>query len=209
MKWKVSQGKSVKRELQSNKQSEWSGAQISSRLIWKLCNEGVYCIYLASAVRCRSDRQAGQAKQHAQIARTEVTLSGQSVICNNNSLSIPVDLWQTHTMALHTPCFFQSQVQALRLLLCANLVPCSLPLQKRYLLMKKKEQRMNYCQRLLRVLILALVQIYSMQEQSTLRNISQSVLCSTRHETQLTKHCKMCNGFHFTTCNMTVQSNLL
>lgn len=30
----------VKRELQSNKQSGWNGAQISSRLIWKLCNEG-------------------------------------------------------------------------------------------------------------------------------------------------------------------------
>lgn len=43
-------------------------------------------------MRCRSDRQAGQAKQHAQIAHAEVTLSGLSMICNNNSLSIPVDL---------------------------------------------------------------------------------------------------------------------
>ncbi len=54
---------------------------------------------------------------------------------------------------------------------------------------------MNYCQRSRRVLILALVQIYSMQEQSTLRNISQSVFCSTRHGTQLTKHCEMYNNY--------------
>lgn len=37
---------------------------------------GAYCIYLAAALRYRSDRQAGEAKQHAQIAQTRVTLSG-------------------------------------------------------------------------------------------------------------------------------------
>lgn len=44
--------------------------------------------------------QAGQAKHHAQIAHAEVTLSGLLVIRNNNSLSIPGDLWQTNTAAL-------------------------------------------------------------------------------------------------------------
>lgn len=81
-------------------------------------------------------------------------------------------------------------------------------LRKRCLLIKKKEQRMNYCQRSLRVLTLAVVQIYSMQEQSTLRNISQSVLCGSRHETKLTKHCEMYNIFHLTICNMTLLTEI-
>lgn len=63
--------------------------------------------------------------------------------------------------------------------------------------LKRKEQRMNNCQRSLRVLILALVQIYSMQEQSTLRDISQSVFCSTRHGTKLTKHCEIYDNYSF------------
>lgn len=61
--------------------------------------------------------------------------------------------------------------------------------------LKRKEQSMNYCQRSLRVLILARVQICSMQEQSTLRHISQSVCCSPRHGTKLTKHGEMCNNY--------------
>lgn len=101
--WKVSPRKSAKRKLQAgDTQREWNSAQISSRLICKLCNEGVYCIYLASAMRCRSDRHAGRAKQQA---HTGVTLSGPTVICNNNSLCIPVDPWQTDTMVLHATCF--------------------------------------------------------------------------------------------------------
>lgn len=46
---------------------------------------------------------------------------------------------------------------------------------------------MNYCQRSLHLLTLAVVQMYSMQEQSTLRDISWSVLGGSRHETKLTK----------------------
>lgn len=68
---------------------------------------------------------------------------------------------------------------------------------------------MNYCQRSLRVLILALVQIYSMQEQSMLRNISQSVLCGTRHGTKLTKHCEMYNIFHFMIRSMILLTEIL
>lgn len=63
-------------------------------------------------MRCRSDRQAGQAKQHAQIAHTEVTLSGPSMIRNNNSQSIPVDLWQADTTAPHAPRSARSQTGA-------------------------------------------------------------------------------------------------
>lgn len=151
-------------------------------------------------MRCRSDRQAGQAKQHAQIAHTEVTLSGPSVICNNNSLSVPVDLWRADTMALHAPCFARSQVRAFRSSSRTTKVcerryhaACLYGNVTRWL--KRKEQSMNYCQRSLRVLILARVQICSMQEQSTLRHISQSVCCSPRHGTKLTKHGEMCNNY--------------
>lgn len=66
---------------------------------------------------------------------------------------------------------------------------------KRDSLIEKTEQRMNYCQRSLRVLMLALVQIYSTREQSTLRHISRPVFCSTRHGRKLSKHCEMYNSY--------------
>lgn len=102
----------------------------------------VYCIYLASAVRCRSDRQAGQAKQHAQIAHTKVTLSGPSTI-RNNSLSIPADLRLADTTAPLAPCFpsqvasFSPQVYTLEIIQyhSAGL------LRKCYLLIKKESKK--------------------------------------------------------------------
>ena len=104
---------------------------------------GGLCIYLAVAVRCRSDTQPGKAKQHPQIAHTEVTLSGPPVICNNNSLSVPVDLWRADTMALHAPCFARSQARAFRSSLRTTkdvwkAISRSMSLRKCYLLIKKK-----------------------------------------------------------------------
>lgn len=153
-------------------------------------------------MRCRSDRQAGQAKQHAQIAHTEVTLSGLSMIRNNNSLSIPVDLWQTDTAAVSPAREFWPLVSILWG--TKELQYHSACLFTEMLLIKKKEQRMNYCQRSRRVLILAVIQIYSTQEQSTLRNVSESAVGGSKHETKLTKHWEMYNIFHFTICITTL-----
>lgn len=78
-----------------------------------------------------------------------------------------------------------------------NLISCSfcLLLPKHCMLIKRgKEHRMNYCQRSLGVLTLAAVQICSTHQQSTLRNISQSVLCAS--EQSLTKHCGARDVFH-------------
>lgn len=153
-------------------------------------------------MRCRSDRQAGQAKQHAQIAHTEVTLSGLSMIRKTNLYLFLLTcdrlmqwlfhptrgfwplvsiLWGTKELQYHSACLFTEM-----------------------LLIKKKEQRMNYCQRSRRVLILAVVQIYSTQEQSTLRNVSESAVGGSKHETKLTKHWEMYNIFHFTICITTL-----
>lgn len=130
-----------------------------------------------------------------------MTFSGPSMIRNNNSRSISVDLWQTDIQWLWTfHVLHKSQVRALAFCFVEHKRSWKfniIALPKRYLLIKKKEQRMNYCQRPRRVLILALVQMYSMREQSTLRHISQSVFCSTRHGTKLTKHCEMYSNYSF------------
>lgn len=192
LKWKVSLRALVvvayegKAAFAHTRQEEWCSGFIQINL--EALSWGAYCIYLAAALRYRSDRQAGEAKQHAQISQTRVTLSGppndpQQQHC------IPVDLRLirqfTHSFSKRSRGLLETQ----------NTLESQYPTArldgKRHWLIVRTEQRLNYCQRSLRVLTLASVQIYSTREQSTLRHISQPDFCSTRQATKLSKHCEM------------------
>lgn len=126
--------------------------------------------------------------------------------------SIPVDLWQTDGSSLASSLF--QRVHELgngsRQKISESQYRAACLDGKRYLLIEKAEQRMNYCQRSLRVLMLASVQIYPTPEQSTLRHIPRPVFCSTRHGTKWSKHCeKPITVIHFTIRHVTLLPEIL
>lgn len=128
-------------------------------------------LYLAGAVRCGSDRPNNMARLS--------TLKWPWVGRHWSVTTTLYFCWQTDPVALWAP--WSSHGSKTSQYQPGNFI-CWFK--------KMTGERMSYYQCSLCLLMLAFIQIYSTQEQNTLRHISQPIFCSTK----LSKHCEMYNS---------------